>query len=119
MYQVTLQFETGKKSHKGKSLWTLTKEFNDLRHCNNFIAQICRTKGYFLDELWYESGFPFNEGDTYYTIEDNEVVMSCWDSISEELFHKNKLYFVTKAEAQRFASIFCNQTSTPQKNENI
>ena len=45
MYQVTLQFETCKPSYNGKSLWTLRKEFNDLRHCNNFIAQICRTKG--------------------------------------------------------------------------
>ena len=104
MYQVTLQFETCKPSYNGKGLWTLRKEFNDLRHCNNFIAQICRTKGYLLDECWYESGFPFNEGDTYYTIEDNEVVMSCWDDISEELFDKNKLYFVSKTEAQKYVT---------------
>jgi hypothetical protein len=121
MYKVTLQFETCKPSYKGKSLWTLTKEFNDLRHCDNFIAHMHRTKGYLLDECWYDSGFPFNEGDTYYTIEETMnhaeynllvsngenperyvVVKSCWDDISEELFDKNKLYFVSKTQAQKY-----------------
>lgn len=48
----TIQFETKKPSYKGKGLWTLTKEFNDEQHMDNFIAYICRTKGYLLDEVW-------------------------------------------------------------------
>ncbi len=49
----TIQFETLKeKSSGGKLLWTITKDFNDERHMNNFIDYICRTKGYNLDELY-------------------------------------------------------------------
>lgn len=33
--------------------------------------------------------FPFSEGDTYYTIEKGEVVESCWDDQSEEIFMAN------------------------------
>ena len=33
--------------------------------------------------------YPFNEGDDYYTIEDGQVVWSCWDYISEEIFDEN------------------------------
>jgi hypothetical protein len=51
--KATLQFETGKINYgKGKSLWTLTKEFKDQKHMDNFISYICRTKGYFLDEVY-------------------------------------------------------------------
>lgn len=52
--KVTLQFETGKPRYNGgKGLWTLTKEFKDEKHMNNFISYIIRTKGYMLDELYY------------------------------------------------------------------
>lgn len=46
---------------------------------------------------------PFNEGDDYWTIENNKVVRSCWDDISEELFDENpntKL-FKSKEEAEK------------------
>ena len=33
--------------------------------------------------------YPFNEGDTYYTLEDGEWIESCWDDISEEMHDKN------------------------------
>lgn len=46
--------------------------------------------------------YPFKEGDDYWTIENGEVVWSCWDSISEELYNKNKLYFTSEKKAKRF-----------------
>ncbi len=47
--------------------------------------------------------FPFNEGDDYYTIEDNDIVWSCWDCQSEELHADVRTYFTTVAEAKRYA----------------
>ena len=55
-----------------------------------------------LDELFgKEFDYPFSEGDDYWTVEDGEVVWSCWDNISEELFRENpdKEYFETEEEA--------------------
>lgn len=111
--KATLQFETGKPALRGKGLWTMTREFNDMRHLDNFIDYICRTKNYSLDEVWYDS-YPFNEGDTYYTIEETMnyaeynllvsngenperyvVVESCWDDVSEELFDENPNRYMT------------------------
>ena len=45
--KATIQFETG------SGLWTVQREFNDETHVDNFIKYINRTKGYFLDEVWY------------------------------------------------------------------
>lgn len=51
--KVTLQFETGKpRFGRHKGLWTLTKEFKDEKHMDNFISYIIRTKGYMLDEVY-------------------------------------------------------------------
>ena len=46
--------------------------------------------------------YPFSEGDDYYTIEDGDIVHSCWDDISEELYTPDRKYFATKEEAQKF-----------------
>ena len=48
--------------------------------------------------------YPFNEGDDYYTIEDGEVIWSCWDEMSEELHNDNpnKQYFKIKKEAENY-----------------
>ena len=111
MYKVTLQFDTHKITYgTNRGQWVLTKEFNDLKHCNNFIDYICRTKGYSLDELWYESGYPFKEGDKYYTIERKQIVSSWWDDVSEELFDKNTLYFVTQKDAENYRDSMKNVT---------
>ena len=42
--------------------------------------------------------YPFTEGDTYYTIEDGEWVLSCWDFVSEEMHDENpnKVYYREK-----------------------
>lgn len=48
--------------------------------------------------------YPFNEGDDYWTIENNEIVWSCWDEMSEEMYDKNpntKL-FTSKEKAIEF-----------------
>ena len=45
--------------------------------------------------------YPFSEGDDYYTIEDGEVIHSCWDDISEELYTSDNKYFATEQEAQK------------------
>lgn len=36
-----------------------------------------------------EKKYPFNEGDTYYTLENNIWVESCWDCVSEEMHDEN------------------------------
>jgi len=45
--------------------------------------------------------YPFNEGNDYWTIEDGEVIWSCWDDVSEEMHdnNPNKEYFMTKESA--------------------
>ena len=44
---------------------------------------------YYFNEIRDKIAYPFKEGDTYYTIEDGEVIKSCWDDISEELYRSN------------------------------
>ena len=48
--------------------------------------------------------YPFNDGDDYYTIEDNKIVWSCWDNISEEFYREdpNRSLFKTKEQAQEY-----------------
>ena len=46
--------------------------------------------------------YPFSEGDDYYTIEGGDIVHSCWDDISEELYTPDRKYFATEKEAQKF-----------------
>ena len=66
------------------------------------------------------SAYPFNEGDDYWTIDnDNEfgeyrVVWSCWDDISEEYHDENPLqvYYRTEDEANtallaRTKKVYC------------
>lgn len=62
---------------------------------------------YYNNNINTMSKYPFNEGDDYYTIEDGQVVWSCWDNISEELFDENpnKKYYSTKSEAQLINSL--------------
>lgn len=44
--------------------------------------------------------YPFREGESYFTIEDGDIVESIWDSISEQLHHPKKQYFATLEEAK-------------------
>ena len=43
--------------------------------------------------------YPFNEGEHYFTIEDNTIVESVCDEQSEELYTDKKIYFRTQLEA--------------------
>jgi hypothetical protein len=36
-----------------------------------------------------DNKYPFKEGDDYYTIENGEVVWSCWDFVSEDIHDDN------------------------------
>ena len=111
MYKVTLQFDTHKITYgSSRGQWVLTKEFNDLKHCNNFIDYICRNKGYSLDELWHESGYPFKEGDDYWIIEDNQIIHSVWDDQSQELFNPNRIYFTSFEKAEKYVESMKNVT---------
>lgn len=64
----------------------------------------------FWFDLWettrLEKVYPFEEGDTYFTIEDGQVIESTWDYVSEEIFDedvKGKLfYFKSKEDAVEF-----------------
>ena len=53
------------------------------------------------------SGFPYKEGDDYYTIEGSQVVWSCWDCESEAMYTEAKAkgkphtYFDFEGDAQR------------------
>lgn len=33
--------------------------------------------------------YPFSEGDTYYTLDGDEWIESCWDDVSEEMHDEN------------------------------
>ena len=43
--------------------------------------------------------YPFEEGDLYYTLENNIVVESVWDYQSEEMHDELKMYYDTLHEA--------------------
>lgn len=98
MLVATIQFRTG----RGRTgLWALTKEFTNQRHMDNFCGYMRRTKGYLVDEIYHINGFPFQEGDIYYTIEDGKIVRSVWDNISEEIYDDKKFYTWNLREAEQ------------------
>lgn len=49
--------------------------------------------------------YPYDEGDDYWTIEDSQVIWSCWDDQSEDMHDENptKKYFNTDIDAVRYA----------------
>ncbi len=47
--------------------------------------------------------YPFNEGETYYLITDQEhIIKLVWDYIAETLYDEDRMYFKTYAEAHNF-----------------
>ena len=49
--------------------------------------------------------YPFDEGDTYYTVENQQIVESVWDSVSEEIYDEcgdKYKYFHTYRSAYSF-----------------
>lgn len=53
-----------------------------------------------------EKKYPFKEGDDYWTIENGEIIWSCWDYVSEQLHdsNKQKLYFATYELAKDYSN---------------
>ncbi len=43
--------------------------------------------------MFIKAQYPFKEGETYYTIEKDQLVKSTWDDQSEEMHEPNKQYF--------------------------
>ena len=55
-----------------------------------------------IDEDDFNIEYPFEEGDDYWTIENGEIVQSCWDEQSEELHTDDKIYFSSEDEAREY-----------------
>jgi len=125
-YNATIVFETGTGGENHYRSYT--KLFSGLRHLNNYIDVVMRERGWMLDELFINDGFPFKEGETYYTIEkamsdgeynllvsngENpqryEVVRSCWDDVSEEMYDKRTQYFDSYQRANEYLKIISDQ----------
>jgi len=51
--------------------------------------------------------YPFEEGDTYYTVEASTVITSTWDDESENIHDStpNKKYFSSKEDAEHFIQV--------------
>ena len=64
-------------------------EFYGRKYRKGVMGDANKYFNYFLNEIREQIAYPFEAGDTYYTIEDGKVVESCWDSISEELYRNN------------------------------
>ncbi len=96
-YNATIVFETGTGGENHYRSYT--KLFSGLRHLNNYVDVVMRERGWMLDELFINDGFPFKEGETYYTVEDSKIVRSCWDDVSEEMYDKRTHYFDTARSA--------------------
>ncbi len=94
----------------GGRKWVVTREFNGLAHYENWSNHMTSI-GYVYDESFvsYDSGAPFDEGDTYYTIEDGNVIESCWDDVSLTDFQMSpneQQYFLTRDDAVEHLTIF-------------
>tara|TARA_R110001599_G_scaffold19026_1_gene73280 strand:+ start:170 stop:505 length:336 start_codon:yes stop_codon:yes gene_type:complete len=81
--------------------------YEECRRIQKELEHIGWTCDYGLDGGVYGvrlKKYPFNEGDDYWTIENSEVVWSCWDDVSEELFDKNpnRKLFKSREEAVEF-----------------
>lgn len=55
MYKVILTFRTDMGNN-----WVIPKDFQNKKHCNNFINSVCKRQGYSLDEV-FEIGYLKNE----------------------------------------------------------
>lgn len=53
----------------------------------------------------YDWSYPFNEGDTYYTIEHDNIVESVWDEESKELYLSNGNRIYNYSDQNYFSSL--------------
>ena len=88
---------------KAKEMWESNTKDRDKR-----LSEAYRVRAKQVDMIFSQIEnrtdsvvYPFKEGDDYWTIEDGEIIWSCWDDVSEEMHDKNpnKEYFITKESA--------------------
>ena len=68
----------------------------------NLYAMSEQEKQGFIPSFYGRKGLWIDEGDDYYTIDNDEIVHSCWDDESVKLHTPNRKYFATEKEAQKF-----------------
>jgi len=68
----------------------------------NLYAMSEQEKQGFIPSFYGRKGLWIDEGDDYYTIDNDEVICSCWDDESIKLHTPNRKYFATEKEAQKF-----------------
>ena len=68
----------------------------------NLYAMSEQEKQGFIPSFYGRKGLWIDEGDDYYTIDNDEVICSCWDDESVKLHTPNRKYFATEKEAQKF-----------------
>lgn len=61
------------------------------------LEELMKCCAYLQQEL-EDKQYPFSDGDTYYTLEGDEWIESCWDTTSEEMHdaNPNKKYYKQK-----------------------
>jgi hypothetical protein len=71
--------------------------YNADEYASDYANETCG-----INELAEDISYPFDEGDDYWTIEDGEVIWSCWDDQSEELHDDDpgKIYFDSEQDAK-------------------
>lgn len=67
----------------------------------NLYAMSEQEKQGFIPSFYGRKGLWIDEGDDYYTIDNDEVICSCWDDESVKLHTPNRKYFATEKEAQK------------------
>ena len=76
-----------------------------IQFINKSIVKVFDTY-YLSDEqnILSDKLYPFNEGDDYYTIENGDIIYSCWDDVSEEMHDENpnKKYFSNTNDAKNY-----------------
>ena len=98
--RVTEQFDgQSDKELTGLCAWGTILLMRDFEP-EHIDASLARALAHFEEKARY----PFEEGDDYWTIEDGrgapEIVWSCWDDISEEIYDPCKSYFATEHDAE-------------------
>lgn len=75
-----------------EDIWTCEKCSKQQGRHDLFFDGIC-------EECHEEVAHIFEEGDLYYTIEENIVIESVWDDVSKELHNESSIYYSTLHEA--------------------
>ena len=75
----------------------------------NLYAMSEQEKQGFIPSFYGRKGLWIDEGDDYYTIDNDEVICSCWDDESVKLHTPNRKYFATEKEPIDIGDDFINK----------